>query len=98
MSINTYDVGDIARVAAPFTDENGAAVDPTTVTFKFKKPASAETEYVYPTDAELVKDSTGNYHVDLTLDTAGKWYYRWAGTGANVAADEGELTVQASHF
>ena len=40
----------------------------------------------YPGD--IIKDSTGNYHFDLSISESGDWYYRYEGTGAVQAAIE----------
>jgi hypothetical protein len=96
---NTYDIGDTVRCAYAFTDEDGTAVDPDVVIFRYKTASVAETSYTYGTDAEVVRDSAGNYHVDLTPDTAGIWYYRWEGdAGAASVADETFFTVRESQF
>jgi len=95
---NTYDIGDVVRCSAAFTDADGAAADPTTLTFRWQTPAGVEASYVYGTDDELVKDGTGNYHVDLTIDNDGVWYHRFEGTGTNVAAAESYFVIQQSEF
>lgn len=81
-----------------FKDESDTDQDPTTVTGKFKDPAGNVTTYVDGTDTELVKDSIGNYHYDITLDEAGKWRYRGDGVGVVVAAGEGRFNVRESAF
>lgn len=96
MTINVYQRGDLPRIASVFRNSGGAATDPTGVSFKYAKPSGTVTTLVYPTDAALVKDSTGNYHVDLSLTEAGEWYYRWEATGAVQAAELGQFTVEAS--
>jgi hypothetical protein len=96
--MNRYTKGAKVRLSAAFTDSNDTAVDPTAVVFKAKNPAGTVTTYTYGADAELVKDSTGNYHVDLDLDTSGQWIYRFAGTGTAKAADEEALEVRPSAF
>jgi hypothetical protein len=45
-----------------------------------------------------VKDSVGNYHVDVDANAVGRWYYRFQGTGTNQAAEEGLFTVVPSQF
>jgi len=57
--VNIYDIGDNVTMAAAFTS-NSVATDPTGVTFKIKLPSGAVTTYVYSTDVQLIKDSTGN--------------------------------------
>jgi uncharacterized protein YfaS (alpha-2-macroglobulin family) len=98
MTINVYQKGDVARVTGAFKDSAGAAIDPTTVKFKFTTPAGVTTIYVFGTDGQLVKDSTGNYHVDLNANEAGIWFYRWESSGTGQAAQEGQFTVEPSGF
>ena len=94
----SYDKGDLVRCSASFTDSDGTALDPTTVTGKYKTPAGVTTTYVYDTDAELVKDSTGNYHFDVNANAAGQWFYRFESTGTGQAAEEAAFTVEAGDF
>jgi len=97
--VNTYDKGDVVRVTGAFTNAAGAAQDPSTVRFKFKDPANTVTTYTYPTDAQLVRDSTGNYHVDVDASISGEWDYRWEGSGAvGKSAGEGKFEVAPSVF
>jgi hypothetical protein len=94
---NTYDKGDLVRVSAAFTSA-GAAIDPTAVTAKYKTPAGTTTTLVYGTDGALVRDSAGNYHVDVDADEVGTWYYRFASTGTGQAASEEAFRVRATAF
>lgn len=91
---NEYDIGDLVRVSGAFTDRNGAALDPTVVSFKFKDPSDTTTTYVYSTHEELVKDGVGHYHANIDVDEAGTWYYRWVSEGTGQAAEEGTFTVR----
>ena len=95
MSSTTYDKGDLLRLSASFTDEDGDAVDPSTVTFKVKV-GSTTTSYVYGTDDEVGKDSVGNYHADISLDTEGTWWVRVESTGTGQAAAESALRVRTA--
>lgn len=88
-----YDVGDKVRLSAAFTDENEVATDPTTVTVRYRKPDESTVVKVHVTDAEVVKDSTGNYHIDISVDAAGKWFYRWEGTGTLEAAGDASFVA-----
>lgn len=88
-------VGDIRRVSVAFTNSAGAAADPTAVKLHVRKPFSAEaTAYTYGVGGTVVKDGTGAYHADLSLDTASTWRYEWEGTGAVEAAEEGSFYVE----
>ena len=93
--MDSYDLGDTRRLSAVFTvaANSPPATDPTTLTFKMREPDGTVTSYVEGTDAELVKDSTGNFHVDWLTAKAGRHVYRWIGTGAAAEADTGEFEV-----
>ena len=45
--------------------------------------------------AEIVRDSVGKYHADISVDLSGKWRYEWR---AGIAADSGEFEVEQSAF
>lgn len=87
--MTVFDKGDLVRVSAAFKDEAGAAVDPTTVSFTFRTPSGTETTFLHGTDTELVKDSVGNYHVDIDANAGGSWHWRFVSTGTGQAASEG---------
>lgn len=93
-----YVVGNVVRCSNTFTDIAGTEIDPTTVAFKVQNPAGTITTYTYPTDPQLVKDSVGNYHVDISADSEGTWYYRFYSTGTGKAAFEGKFAVINSVF
>jgi len=98
MTIQVYQKGDPVTLSEAFRDGAGELVDPDTVKFLYTPPSGVTVELVYGTDAEVVKDSTGNYHVDLTPDEAGQWVYRWESTGSGQAAENGEFMVEPSAF
>ena len=95
---NTYDIGDRVRVSVTFTDDVAAPADPTTVTVKYKNSGTGTlTSKVYGVDAEVVKDDTGDYHIDIDVAAAGIWHYKFIGTGAVVAVEEGYFKVKESN-
>ncbi len=98
MPFSSYDSGDLVVISAAFTDRNSAALDPSTVTFKIKDPNNLDTTYVYGTDAEVVKDSVGNYHIDISAAIVGRYYYRYESTGTGQAAEEGSFEVKDGVF
>lgn len=71
--------------------------DPTAITLKVKDPNNHITTYTYAL-SEVTKDGTGRYSKSITIDQSGPWWYRWAGTGAVVAASEMQLAVRRSEF
>lgn len=95
MSVNIYKKGQKVRISVAFTVSE-VATDPTTVTAKIKDPSGNISSYVYGVAGELVKDSTGNYHVDVTTDENAEWHYRFEGTGTCVAVEEGSFRVRSA--
>lgn len=91
-------LGNIARIKALFLSSSGAPADPSTVKVKIRTPAGAESELTYLTDAAVLRDSVGAYHVDVTLAQVGAYRFRWVGAGALVAAQETSLSVGPSGF
>lgn len=94
--MTVYDIGDKATLRASFTDDSSPAqpADPSALTFYLKLPDGTVTEYVYGTDAELVRDAVGEYHVDWTITVHGVYWYLFAGSGDVVAVEEETFTVR----
>ena len=94
-----YYVNTTMRIEAIFTDDSGAYVDPTTVTFTTMSPARAETAYVYGTDSEMQRLSAGRYAADIVPDESGRWHYKWTTTGTGKAiVMEDDFLIQYSVF
>ena len=92
--MNTYTDGELVKCTGTFRDEASALADPATVTFVFETPAAVVTDYVYGTDVEVVKDSTGVYHVNLdTTNQPGTWKYRFFSTGNGQTAAQAKFKV-----
>ena len=91
--MDAYDLGDTRRLSAAFniSANSPTATDPTTLTFSMREADGTVTSYVEGTDAELVRDSLGNFHVDWLLAQVGRHRYRWIGTGTAAEADTGEF-------
>lgn len=95
---NTYDTGDQIRITGTFTNSTSVTVDPTAIVYKHKDPSGNTATLTYGTDPQPVRSTKGIYYVDLTLDEAGIWHDRWAGTGTAVAAAEHYWFVRDSEF
>lgn len=93
---NVYLIGVQVRLSATFATSAGVATDPTTVIVKYAAPGASVVTKTYGVDAAVVKDSTGHYHIDLDLSTAGEWSYRWTGSGTLVAAAETQMIVEGT--
>lgn len=99
MAIDVYDVGDLVRVTAAFTNTAGTATDPTAVTLKVIDPSGNEASYAYGESPSVVeKSATGGYYADLSIDEAGDWHYQWLGTGTVQAVEPGQFVVQFARF
>ena len=96
--VNIYDKGDMVRIASNFKDIAGADVDPTTIIFRIKQPDGTVEALTYETDPEVVRDSTGKYHYDLSLDQAGEYQYRVEGLGDVQAASQAKLRARSSNI
>jgi hypothetical protein len=93
-TIGLYDVGDIATVTASFKSGTTPS-DPTTVTARVWAPDGTATNYTV-TAGQIVQDSVGAYHLDIACVLAGDYFYRFTGTGAVTAAQEGSFHVRSS--
>ncbi len=96
MPTDAFDIGDLVRRTATFTVD-GVATDPTAVTYRMTAPDGTVTVYVYGTDAELVKESAGVFHVDWTVAKPGRHFDRFEGTGAAHGAVDGEFWARRKY-
>ena len=90
----TISVGDVRRLKVTFFNQTGNVVDPTTLSLITKTPSGIKTTYVYGEDAEVVKNSTGIYQMDLSLTESGEWKYDWIGTGTAAGSEGNSFPVR----
>ncbi len=83
-----YDIGDLVRLSATFTNTAGVVTDPTATTCAIKVPSGTVTTYTYLVDVDLVRDSAGAFHLDYSPVAEGIHTYRFVGTGACQTAEE----------
>lgn len=95
---HTYDIGDVVRCTATFTNAAGAGVDPTTVVFTYLDPSGNQVSYEYGVDPEVIRPEDGAYYVDVPVNLSSTWCLRWVGTGLNAAAGEAFFIVRPSKF
>lgn len=89
--------GELVRVTGVFTDlETGAGVDPEVVTLTFRRPDQVTETLSYGTDASVVREEAGVFHVDIVLDDPGVWHYRWESSEEKVGVAEGQVTCLRS--
>ena len=95
--------GSTVRITGHFSDETDTDADPSvSIVFKTRSPCGVEASYTYGTDAEIQKESVGDYTADVRVTEGGRWLYRWeAQTDLGITvyvAGEGSIVVQASRF
>lgn len=86
--MSSFDIGDRLTITATFRDQADTLINPTAVTLTVLSPDGVPTVLV-PT-----MSSTGVWTATFAPDMAGTWNYRWGGTGALVAAEEGTFTIR----
>ena len=86
-----WDIGDAVILQAIFKTSDGTLTNPTTTTLYIRDPSGNVTTVA---NGSLSTPSTGTKTYTLTLDEAGTWWYRFTGTGAVVASEEGSLIVR----
>ena len=91
MAQTTYYVGSVARLSIVIQVAS-VDTDPTALSLLVEDPSLSVATYTYA-GADITKDSTGNYHYDLSLDEAGEWQARWIGTGTAAGAVETTISV-----
>lgn len=87
MAAKAYKPGASARFSVEITTAGGADFDPDVVTLTLRQYKGSGSI----TTTTPVKDSVGNYHVDVVIPMdalSGQWVARWQATGA-VAASNG---------
>ena len=95
MSCEDYVVGQRPRFSAQFR-LGSVMMDPTLIKFIYKKPSgSSPIVLTYGVDAALVKEATGKYYVDLFLDEAGLWKWRYESIGVVDSAQQDHFSVGA---
>ncbi len=95
--MNQYTLGKKVTLTITFT-ANSISTDPGTVTFKMREPDGVVTTYEYGTDAGLIQDATGVYHVDWVTAKSGLHAYRFEGTDPCQTAEEEHFYVNQSVF
>lgn len=81
-------VGQGVRASLEFKNSANALVDPSIPKVSVKRPDGTNSVYTYPSSSELVKDSTGKYHIDIDVTLGGDWYIKGVGTGGITVATE----------
>lgn len=93
----SFNVGDKVRVVGTLKQADGTLIDPTAVYGWFVDPLGTKNHYQYGFGAQITRDSTGVYFMDIDTDVPGTFYYGFYGTGtAKAASVDGEFSVSRS--
>ncbi len=84
--INEYHIGELVRSSVVVTNDDKEAED-TTLGVWYRMKDGSVTNKNYPADPEIVKDSTGHYHIDLLAEEAGLRHVYWKGTSVKSATE-----------
>lgn len=97
MATVAANIGQTVELSAAFTNLAGVPKDPTAVTLQIKDPTGTVVTPA-PTPTHDGAADSGLYHYDLPITASGVWRYRFAGTGAVVAAEEAKVFARSSSF
>lgn len=92
--MTTYWVNDQVVATTTFSTAAGTATNPTTVTYKVQGPTGTVTSYVYGTNNEVARTTTGVYTCTFTATSAGPWIVAAIGTGAVQRSDVDRISVK----
>lgn len=90
------EINDAIRISASFKTLAGVPADPDAVTIRLRSPNSIVSVYTSVTTPAVVRDTTGEYHLDVQVTSTLEWFYRVEGTGAVQESGEGSLVVRIS--
>ncbi len=87
------DVGDVAEITITTKDTDATLADPTTLVVTVQPEGGTSVSYIYGTDGELTKTSTGIYRLLHPVTAAYRHYVRAVTTG-NAGAEPGSFMVR----
>lgn len=96
--MNTYALGQEVRVYGSFRNSSGNLANPSIVHLKLKTSSGHEYTYTFGAEPALTNDSPGVFSYRFVPNRAGKWSYRWVGSGTIRTAEETFFTVTKSLF
>lgn len=85
--MSTYQIGDVVRLTATFTNAAGANTDPTARAWTVKEPDGTDNN---PSDT---KSEDGVFYIDFTITQSGFHVWKAVGTGG-----DGAGTVDGSFY
>lgn len=99
--LSDFQVGQAVTWHASFIDRIARTLtDPDIVTFSYANPpfANTPTVYTYPA-SPIIKDAVGQYHMDLGLNTTGRWVLNIGAESTQfVGANLGNATIEVQVY
>lgn len=95
-----YSTGQPIRLSTVVQDIAAAAADPTTLVLTYGLQGGTVTTKMWPTPADITRDSLGHFHYDIpALAAAGHYRYAWTATGtaAGQRADVFDVFAPAAY-
>jgi hypothetical protein len=91
-----YDIGDQPTLTATFADADGAAADPSAITFSLKAPDGTVTT---ATEADATNPAVGvwKWPIPAAFDAPGPWHFRAEATAGLQTAEELSVRVRPSN-
>lgn len=71
----------------------GVLTDPTVITLELLRPDLTTTVYTTATSPAVIRDSVGQFHIDLGALTAGHYEYAWVTTGVAAGTRQDRFDV-----
>ena len=96
--MNGFEPTSRIRIRARIKNWDGDLANPTTLQCTVHEPDGTNTTFVWNTDTELVRESTGEFYIDWDADQSGLHKYRWQAGGTIVAAFGGSFNIRQSRF
>ena len=91
-----YDIGDRRKLTIEVRDETGDLADPDALRFEMTTPDGQTASYILGTDAELVRDSEGCFHVYWDCAQDGIHRYKWIASGSLAVVEASSFLVGTS--
>lgn len=89
---DAYEVGENVGLAVTFGPAE-APIDPAVVTVRLMDPTGRRRELTFGVDEALVRTAPGSYQLVVVATVAGRWRYRFVGSGQRRGAFDGYFDV-----
>lgn len=89
---DVYELGENVGLAVTFGGPD-APLDPAVVTIRLMDPDGRRMELTYGVDEAVVRTGPGSYQVVVAATVAGRWRYRFVGSGDRRGAFDGFFDV-----